>query len=94
MRILQVVCIFECNVSCMYVCVCVNAGMGCHLTAAGEPRLHHSIPMCGSTCPFVVAAIDHVKMFPIDTSVTPATYGNETEIMSNDRKLESKIIMR
>ena len=54
----------------------------------------HFVADVGSTCPFVVAAKSQVKMFPIDTSVTPATYGNETEIMSVDRKLESKIITR
>ena len=52
----------------------------------------HFVADVGSTCPFVVAAKNQVKMFPIDNSVTTATYGNERDIMSVNGKLESKTI--
>ena len=65
----------------------------CENTSALDTKAQcHSVLDVGSMCPFVVSAKFQVKMFPIDTSVTPATYGNERVIMSVNGKLESKII--
>ena len=39
-----------------------------------------------SMCPFIVTTPDHVKMIPINTSVTPPTYGNAKMIISQNSK--------
>lgn len=48
----------------------------------------------GSTCPFIVTTCYHVKMIPVNTSVTPATYGNAKLLISDNRKWESEMITR
>ena len=41
----------------------------------------------------IVAGTNHVKIFPIDTSVTPATFGSERKIMTVSGKLESNVMI-
>jgi len=43
-----------------------------------------------SMCPFVVTTHDHVKMIPINTSVTPPTYGKANIITSQNCKFSQQ----
>ena len=43
-----------------------------------------------SICPFVVTTYDHAKLIPINTSVTPPTYGNAKMIISQNSRFSKQ----